>query len=535
MRQSLHKSQEIQAKPAAVQKNAQAKKTRHCIQARLTIGQPNDQYEQEADRVADQVVNSSANPQPLIQRKCRDSEQKVRLQTKPSDQTSQSTPVDIEQSIQQSRGSGSPLSPSARSFMESKIGADFGQVRIHTDSTAHKLSAKLNAQAFASGNDIYFNKGKFNPETRSGKHLLAHELTHTVQQRASVQKKIQKQDQPQSSDNSKLILKDQAHIESILKDAFSRNYTTINMTWEKTSGGLIVGYEKLGKAANNAKKGGEQFTINEVRTLVRMFYSASNKYADLYFTRGNNGWTFKYKPRPLPKPKVKVVSKPKPKKIVRTGKLEERIAVRNYPGWIKVDGHDFFGKVRELPHFIRVKDDHSGTKLIVDEGRYKGQVAAYKSSYPDKKSRTPGDRKVNTEWSFVYSKHRPPARLTVIYTKDLGNRAGHILTEGKLLGVGSPIRFVTETGNPVPKGTHDIEIPDYQHNKTLGNSPHGSTWFRLGHSGDRYLHPGTFSQGCITVLNGARAWEPIYQALIEARKDDKSVGTMRVIDSRKKP
>jgi hypothetical protein len=79
--------------------------------------------------------------------------------------------------------------------MESRIGADFGQVRIHNDSNAHQLSAKLNAQAFAVGNNVFFNQGKYNPESQSGKHLLAHELTHTVQQGASVRPMIQKQDE----------------------------------------------------------------------------------------------------------------------------------------------------------------------------------------------------------------------------------------------------------------------------------------------------------------------------------------------------
>ncbi len=180
------------------------------LQPKLTIGQPNDKYEQEADRVADQVVRASSvqpgvqkkcvgceqeekvSKKPLIQRMDKEEEQnqiqlmsEEELQTQRATQTAEVAPTGVQSSIQQSRGSGSPLPTSTRSFMESQIGADFSKVRVHTDSTAHKLNAKLNAQAFATGNDIYFNKGKFNPETQSGKHLLAHELTHTLQQRAS--------------------------------------------------------------------------------------------------------------------------------------------------------------------------------------------------------------------------------------------------------------------------------------------------------------------------------------------------------------
>lgn len=76
--------------------------------------------------------------------------------------------------------------------MESRFGTDFSDVKIHTGSEAVQMSSELNAQAFAVGNDIYFNEGKYNPNSDSGKHLLAHELTHTVQQSGGIGRKIQK-------------------------------------------------------------------------------------------------------------------------------------------------------------------------------------------------------------------------------------------------------------------------------------------------------------------------------------------------------
>ncbi|MBL0341286.1 MAG: DUF4157 domain-containing protein [Bacteroidetes bacterium] len=72
-----------------------------------------------------------------------------------------------------------------RSFMENRFGADFGNVKIHTDSQSSHLNRELNAKAFTVGNDIYFNSGKYSPQSESGKHLLAHELTHVVQQNYS--------------------------------------------------------------------------------------------------------------------------------------------------------------------------------------------------------------------------------------------------------------------------------------------------------------------------------------------------------------
>jgi len=104
---------------------------------------------------------------------------------------------DVSGKIHKSKGQGGAMDKGTRSFMESRFGADFGNVRIHNDSNSHQLSKKLNAQAFTVGNDIYFNKGKYNPTSSSGKHLLAHELTHTIQQKGA--KTIQKQDAGGSS------------------------------------------------------------------------------------------------------------------------------------------------------------------------------------------------------------------------------------------------------------------------------------------------------------------------------------------------
>jgi hypothetical protein len=81
-----------------------------------------------------------------------------------------------------SSGGGQPLSLEARQFMEPRFGHDFGAVRIHADRTAGNLARQLQARAFTTGNRIFFAPGEFQPDRTSGKHLLAHELTHVVQQ-----------------------------------------------------------------------------------------------------------------------------------------------------------------------------------------------------------------------------------------------------------------------------------------------------------------------------------------------------------------
>ncbi|MEH6413429.1 DUF4157 domain-containing protein [Pseudomonas sp. CGJS7] len=94
----------------------------------------------------------------------------------------------VEAEIRSSLGGGSPLPMKLRKFMEPRFRADFSGVRIHTDGKSAKLAARLSARAFAFGKDIFFGGGEYRPDSRDGGELIAHELTHTIQQRAVVQR-----------------------------------------------------------------------------------------------------------------------------------------------------------------------------------------------------------------------------------------------------------------------------------------------------------------------------------------------------------
>jgi hypothetical protein len=89
---------------------------------------------------------------------------------------------EIEQAIQRARGGGQALDSKVRTQMGSAFGADFSNVRVHTNAEADTLSQQLNARAFTTGHDIFFRRGEYNPGSSSGRELLAHELTHVVQQ-----------------------------------------------------------------------------------------------------------------------------------------------------------------------------------------------------------------------------------------------------------------------------------------------------------------------------------------------------------------
>lgn len=194
------------------------------VQAKLSVSTPDDPQEKEADAVADKVMRmpetsvaieaprenlqkkedediqtkrEAASSQIVVQRKPVSEnisqpvvhrKQAMGMDTLISRQAERGPPQEgssFTQTLEASKGSGSALSGETQNFMESRFGADFSGVRVHTGPTAQNLSRSINAQAFAHGGDIYFNSGKYSPGSTEGKTLLAHELTHTIQQGAS--------------------------------------------------------------------------------------------------------------------------------------------------------------------------------------------------------------------------------------------------------------------------------------------------------------------------------------------------------------
>jgi hypothetical protein len=210
------------------------------LQTKLTVGPAGDDYEQEADAVAKQVMTM---PDPVqraapeeedelqmkrlqraaqeedelqmkrlqrveeedelqmkrIQRAAPEEEDELQmkriqrvgeeeeelLQAKSTADSVPEVTDDLEGKIEGSRGSGQPLSESARSFLEPRFGQDFSGVNIHTGAEADSLNRSIEARAFTTGSDIYFRNGEYNPDSSGGRELLAHELTHVVQQGSS--------------------------------------------------------------------------------------------------------------------------------------------------------------------------------------------------------------------------------------------------------------------------------------------------------------------------------------------------------------
>ncbi len=216
------------------------------VQTKLNIGKPGDAYEVEADKTADEVVSRTgaegqiqragteeeevqAKPladglTPYVQKQEAEEEEPVQMQAEQEEeeqvqmqaeqeeeeqvqaqeeeeeeiqaQEEEEEEVqakslgrgnvgpDFESQLSQQKGQGEKLGSRERLQLESAFGTNFSDVRVHTDGKAHDLNQQINAKAFTHGADIYFKQGNYDPNSKEGRHLLAHELTHTIQQGA---------------------------------------------------------------------------------------------------------------------------------------------------------------------------------------------------------------------------------------------------------------------------------------------------------------------------------------------------------------
>jgi hypothetical protein len=168
------------------------------VQAKLTIGQPGDKYEREADRVAKEVMRRIHNPQSdIVQGQSLLEEEDEHLRRKPSLQgqiislhsvspgDGQTVSPNLEAAIRHARGGGEALPESVRLPMEQAFGADFSKVKVHNSAESDCLNCSLSARAFTTGQEIFFRQREYTPESQKGQEILAHELAHVIQQKKS--------------------------------------------------------------------------------------------------------------------------------------------------------------------------------------------------------------------------------------------------------------------------------------------------------------------------------------------------------------
>jgi hypothetical protein len=193
------------------------------VQAKLDVNEPGDMYEQEADAMADKVMRTKATEYqgffkpapaliqrkhhgagelddeelhrkeiPSVQRKCEHCEEEDEMlqRMESTDAKAQDT-GGLNNYIGSLGASGQPLSGASRKFFEPRFGYDFSDVRVHNDPSAAQSARSIDALAYTAGNHIVFNQGQYSPDTETGQKLMAHELTHVIQQHSGA-KKIQR-------------------------------------------------------------------------------------------------------------------------------------------------------------------------------------------------------------------------------------------------------------------------------------------------------------------------------------------------------
>jgi hypothetical protein len=150
------------------------------VQRKLAVGASDAPQEREADQVADRLVRG-ATPGPVVQRACACEDDDRTLRGKDAGPPRESGPA-LETRVNALRGGGAPLDAGLRRFYEPRFGRSFEGVRVHTGGSAAAAADAASARAFTVGSDIVFAGGQWSPHTPAGRHLLAHELTHVVQQ-----------------------------------------------------------------------------------------------------------------------------------------------------------------------------------------------------------------------------------------------------------------------------------------------------------------------------------------------------------------
>lgn len=164
------------------------------VQAKLTVSRPNEPLEREADQNADRVMRMT---DPEVQRAVATEEgadKPPAPQVQRMGTGSPTASTNAQAGITQAATGGQALPGDVRESMEPRMGADLGDVRVHTGEQAASLSNHLSARAFTYRNHIFFGRDQYAPGTDSGRHLLAHELTHTIQQGATVQRASAKEE-----------------------------------------------------------------------------------------------------------------------------------------------------------------------------------------------------------------------------------------------------------------------------------------------------------------------------------------------------
>jgi len=459
------------------------------LQRKLTVGQPGDKYEQEADTVAAKVVeqiNSPTSQQP-VQGKV----EPVAQPTVMRDGGVGGGAVDdsVEQSIQSARGSGQGLSEDIKEPMEQAFGADFSGVRVHNNSNADQLNRSLNAQAFTTGQDIFFKQGEYSPASRGGQELLAHELTHVVQQNGGVVQ--QKNKQPQDSNVS---LKEIPNLNKIRRK--SEVLTHLQSLKGKTNqypSVYLNEIEKFQKLNSTEKIPASQRQVLELANSVDVQHKDYSKTL-----------------RRQASPRLERSTFP-----AGTTLGVDVIGNTTTQGFIQgLDSNDNHISLFHSQKVNYFKKQYNRDYVVVAEGDERNKI-------------------VRLQLGIVKEMTWGDSANMVFWEDSVTNQEGTRRGEGVLQYGAGEVRAVIQ----VPDGvdmidydtTYPVKIPDYPHSDASTYGLYSDVWFRIEgapqDSGDEgeYIHRGDYSAGCISVQQN---WPDVFKHIVTKRLGEKYVGTV---------
>lgn len=403
------------------------------LQTKLQVSQPDDTFEREADRVADHVLRMPQPGSSSTVTKTNTAPRVSRVASSSSASSQHATPA-VHDTL---RDSGKPLDAATRGFFEPRFGRDFSDVRIHTNTKATESAQSVSARAYTVGNNIAFNDGEYSPQSTAGQRLLAHELTHVVQQ----------------SQGGQALQRSAYFDESPLDEESSEPEESASSFEEET------GSENTSEGASS-----------EGTPALEPGFGATLR----VFAPYDPGW-------------------------VRVFPMSSGLTV---------------GETFNLPHFLKVSMVAKHTQnpdmywVQVKEGRYDGTDVMIDAAdlQDDPGEQGYGEAFYNVESALFY------------YGGDLTD----------------PIPTAATVAEKVPpSGVYDLEVPDFPHKDGKQYGPFATSWFRVGHSGDRYLHPGFSSLGCSTIqikIGDEVTWPRIWRYFIDARSSDGIVGQMRIFN-----
>ncbi|HVG32465.1 MAG TPA: DUF4157 domain-containing protein [Pyrinomonadaceae bacterium] len=299
------------------------------VQPKLAVSHPNDPGEREADAVANGITSGNTTetvaaspqttpeeeqkPEEEVQRKCdacEEEEESVQRET-PSSQATEG--VSVSDSFDQNLGAGQPIDAPTRSFFESRMGHDFEGVRVHTDAESARSARSIDALAYTRGKDVVFGHGQYAPGTKEGDKLLAHELTHVVQQERVASHTVERQATPpdplREARCLELLALIRQAVAELVRRASELLADPLGLQWDNwTTPRILPGGTNVGSVQGHQQQ--FQNWQQRLRKLIQRWDDDDCNSTGRRVTREERELAHRETPAPIPRPRPQTAPRP---------------------------------------------------------------------------------------------------------------------------------------------------------------------------------------------------------------------------------